>query len=55
MKIQKNEKSNYVVWPTPSSKFLEMARGPKSLAIPVIAVTSANLIRCVGIYYRRRL
>ena len=28
------KKSNYVVWPAPSSKFLEMARGPKSLATP---------------------
>ena len=35
MKIQKKmKKSNYVVWPAPSSKFLKMARGPKSLATP---------------------
>ena len=33
MKMQK-KKSNYVVWPVPSSKFLKMARGPKSLATP---------------------
>ena len=26
--------SNYVVWPASSSKFLKMARGPKSLATP---------------------
>ena len=25
-----------VVWPAPSSKFLKMARGPKSLAAPAI-------------------
>jgi len=30
------KKSNYVVWPAPSSIFLKMARGPKSLAIPEI-------------------
>ncbi len=35
MKMQKkNEKSNDVMWPAPSSKFLKMARGPKSLATP---------------------
>ena len=34
--LQDNEKSNYVVWPAPSSKFLKMARGPKSLATPEI-------------------
>ena len=28
------KKSNYVVWPAPSSKFLKMARSPKSLATP---------------------
>ena len=33
MKMQK-KKSNYVVWPVASSKFLKMARGPKSLATP---------------------
>ena len=33
MKMQKmNKKSNYVVWPALSSKFLKMARCPKSLA-----------------------
>ena len=31
---KKNAKSNYVVWPAPSSKFLKMARGPESLATP---------------------
>ena len=30
------KKSNYVVWPAPSSKFLKMARGPKSFAAPAI-------------------
>ncbi len=30
------KKSNYVVWPTPSSKFVKMARGPKSLATPAL-------------------
>ena len=33
--MQKMKKSNYVVWPAPSSRFLKMARGPKSLATPV--------------------
>ena len=28
------EKSSYVVWSAPSSKFLKMARSPKSLATP---------------------
>ena len=36
MKMQRNEKSNYVVWPAPSSKFLKMGRGPKSFATPAI-------------------
>ena len=31
------KKSNYVVWPAPSSKFLEMAGGPKSVATPALA------------------
>ena len=31
---KREKKSNDVVWPTPSSKFLKMARGPKSLATP---------------------
>ena len=31
-------KSNYVVWPAPSSKFLKMARGPKSLATPALEI-----------------
>ncbi len=30
------EKSNYVVWPAPSSKFMKMARGPISLATPAL-------------------
>ena len=34
MKMQK--KLNYVVWPAPSPNFLNMARGPKSLATPVL-------------------
>ena len=31
------KKSNYVVWPAPSSNFLKMARGPRSLATPDVA------------------
>ena len=35
MKYQNTKKeSNYVVWPAPSSKFLKIARGPKSLVTP---------------------
>ena len=36
MKMQKNEKSNYVVWPARLSKFLKIARGPKSLTTPAL-------------------
>ncbi len=28
--LQIMKKSNYVVWPAPSTKFLKMARGPRS-------------------------
>ena len=31
---KKMEKSNYEVWPAPSSKFLKVAHGLKSLASP---------------------
>ena len=36
------KKSNYVVWPAPSSKFLRMARGPKSLATPGLSNCSCH-------------
>ena len=35
--MQKNEKSNHVVWPAPSPKFLKMAHCPESLATPVLS------------------
>ena len=39
------KKSNYVVWPVPSSKFLKMARGPKSLATP--GLDQYTIFKCI--------
>ena len=36
MENEKMEKSSYVVWSAPSSKFLKMASGPKSLGTPAL-------------------
>ena len=36
------KKSNHVVWPAPLSKFLKMARGPKSLATPDLCILKNN-------------
>ncbi len=50
MKMQK--KSNYGVWPAPSSKFLKMARGPKSLATPALVQDNVVIWR-IFIYLKR--
>ena len=42
------KKSNYVVWPAPSSKFLKKARGPKSLATPGLKERGSSRIRHPG-------
>ena len=39
------EKSSYVVWSAPSSKFLKMARSPKSLATPGLNISQSSLYR----------
>ena len=45
MKMQKKmKKSNYVVWPAPSSKFRKMARGPKSLATPALTYCNFQIL-----------
>ena len=52
MKMQKKKKSNYVMWPVPSSQFLKMARGPKSLAIPGLIDTMIISIWWLKMYPR---
>ena len=37
-----SQRSNYVVWPAPSSTFLKMARGPKILATPALRQTRST-------------
>ena len=41
------KKSNYVVWPAPLSKFLKMARGPKSLPTSVLYNYILYILPCV--------
>ena len=40
------KKSNYVVWPAPSSKCMKMARGPRSLTTPglILALAGSYLV-----------
>ena len=49
--LQEMKKSNYVVWPAPSSKYLKMACGPKSLATHVLdlRMRSIEVIGCKNI------